>query len=282
MAAHSKHKVVAGIIVCCTSLLYCSSTRSAPSNGSDIPSDYKLVWSDEFNTAGLPDSRSWDFQTFANNVLWWHNERQYYTNKRKENADVADGVLRITARKEVMTGAPGWVGQEYTSAKLTTLGHHAWTYGFFDIRAKLACGRGAWPAIWLMSTTDKWPNGGEIDILESVGFEQPPIAHATIHDGMEGKEPLVTGRTPVPDACSTFHNYQLDWRADGMTFLVDGHPILHRDKAGLDYAHWPFDHPFYLILNLTVGGAWGAQRGIDAGAFPQTMEIDYVRVYQRP
>lgn len=245
-----------------------------------VPPNYHLVWSDDFNTPGLPDPAKWSYQTSGNAKLWWHNERQYYTARRPENARVSGGNLLITVRHESLPGAPGWVGQEFTSAKLATADTRTWTYGFFDVRAKLPCGRGVWPALWLMSATGRWPNDGEIDFMEAVGFESPPVAHATLHNAHEGKDVPASGSTKVPDACTAFHDYQLDWRPDSITALVDGRPYFHQQRGNAGYDRWPYNHPFYLILNVAVGGAWGALKGIDPSVLPQSMEIDYVRVYQ--
>jgi beta-glucanase (GH16 family) len=276
--------LVAGSVAAGTLCHSAASAAASPARpvppASGIPTGYKVVWSDEFSTPGLPDATKWTDQTFGNQQLWWHNERQYYTNKRLENAVVYDGKLLITARNETMTGAPGWVGQEFTSAKLVTADTKTWTYGFFDIRAKLPCGRGLWPALWLMSAKGSWPQDGEIDFMEAVGFEKPPLVHATLHNALEGKVPSASHGMTVADACTAFHNYQLDWRADSMTMLVDGHPFFHEERNLSGYDRWPYNHPFYLAMNVTVGGAWGGLKGIDPSVLPQTMEIDYVRVYQ--
>ena len=241
-----------------------------------VPSGYKLVWSDEFSGSGLPDPKKWTYDTRGNKEFWWHNERQYYSAGRPENARVEDGHLTIEVRKETLPDAKDWIGQEYSSARLRTAGRAAWQYGFFDVRAKLACGRGAWPAIWLLSETGQWPRDGEIDIMEQVGHE-PGKIHATLHSST--KETM-EGHANIPNTCGAYHNYQLDWRKDGMTFFVDGNPIYTVQKGDRSYDSWPFDHRFYLILNVTVGGAWGAQKGIDPEAFPSQMNVDYVRVYQ--
>ena len=241
-----------------------------------VPSGYKLVWSDEFSGSGLPDPKKWGYDTRGNKYFWWHNERQYYSSGRLENARVEDGHLTIEVRKEALPDAKDWIGQEYSSARLRTAGRAAWQYGFFDVRAKLACGRGAWPAVWLLSETGQWPRDGEIDIMEQVGHE-PGKIQSTLHSST--KE-LMAGTTTIRDTCGTYHNYQLDWRKDGMTFMVDGNAIYVIKKGDRGYDSWPFDHKFYLILNVAVGGAWGGLKGIDSNAFPSQMDIDYVRVYQ--
>jgi beta-glucanase (GH16 family) len=254
----------------------CHAKQSVAEPKTAVPSGYTLVWSDEFSNSGLPDSKKWNYDTRGNKDFWWHNERQYYSTGRAENARVENGHLIIEARKEALSEARDWMGQEYSSARLITARKAAWQYGFFDVRAKLACGRGAWPAIWLLSDGGQWPQDGEIDIMEQVGHE-PGKIHSTLHSST--KETM-EGHADIQNTCGEYHNYQLDWRKDGMTFMVDGQPIYVVDKRDRGYESWPFDHKFYLILNVTVGGAWGAQKGIDPDAFPSQMDVDYVRVYQ--
>jgi beta-glucanase (GH16 family) len=254
----------------------CQAGGDQTNSKSNIPAGYILVWADEFDTPGLPDTKKWVFDTHANSKLWWHNERQFYTENRTENARVEGGHLIIEVRKETLPSVKGWVGQEYTSAKLLTKGRQSWTYGFFDVRAKLACGRGVWPAIWMMSDSGIWPRDGEIDIMEQVGHE-PGRIHATLHTS--SSEPM-NGISMVSDTCGSYHNYQMDWRRESMTFFIDGHEIYHIEKGSRKYDSWPFDHKFHMILNVAVGGAWGAQKGIDPSAFPTEMDVEYVRVYQ--
>jgi beta-glucanase (GH16 family) len=245
---------------------------------SAVPADYKLVWAEEFDQEGAPDPRAWGYETWGNRSLWWHNERQLYTSGRSDNARVGNGVLTVEARKEALSALPGWVGQEYSSVRLSTVKKKSWKYGFFEVRAKLACGRGVWPAFWLLSETGKWPDDGEIDIMEQVGHE-PGHVYSTLHSTFEANK--VSGMAQVDNTCGAFHNYQMDWRADKITFLVDGKVTLSAEKGSKSYREWPFDHKFYLIINTAVGGAWGGQKGIDPTAFPSRMDVDYVRVYQQ-
>jgi beta-glucanase (GH16 family) len=254
----------------------CHAKQSVAEPKTAAPSGYALVWSDEFSGSGLPDPKKWSYDTRGNKYLWWHNERQYYSTGRPENARVEGGHLNIEVRKEALAESKDWMGQEFSSVRLTTARKAAWQYGFFDVRAKLACGRGVWPAIWLLSDTGQWPQDGEIDIMEQVGHE-PGKIHSTLHSST--KE-LMNGVENVADTCGSYHNYQLDWRKDSMAFMVDGRPIYTVKKGDRGYDSWPFDHKFYLLLNVAVGGAWGAQKGIDVDAFPSQMDVDYVRVYQ--
>ena len=239
---------------------------------------YTLVWSDEFDKDGAPDPAKWTHDTHANKLGWYNKELQYYSADRLENARVEGGRLIIEARRETLSDRADHGGQRYSSARLITKGKAEWAYGFFEIRAKLPCGKGSWPAIWMLGATAGWPDGGEIDIMEHVG-KTPGDVFGTIHNrstvGTYGKGSQVR----VPDACEAFHDYQLVWAPDTISLAVDGKPY-HRytnDKTGS--AQWPFDQPQYLLLNLAVGGAMGGE--VDDAIFPIRFEIDHVRVYQR-
>ncbi len=250
-----------------------------------VPEGYALVWSDEFDTPGLPDPAKWQYDTFRNKDGWFNNEKQYYASGREKNARVANGRLVIEAHAEDLSqaGLADWGKQPYSSARLITRGLGDWTYGFFEIRAKLPCGRGTWPAIWMLPSdeTVKWPAGGEIDIMEHVGFD-PGVIHHSIHTSAFNfsRGTQKTSSHQVADACDAMHKYQLLWTADFMVFGVDDQPKLLFRKESDKQARWPFDAPQHLLLNIAVGGNWGGQKGIDAAAFPARMEVDYVRVYQ--
>ncbi len=258
----------------------------------EAQSNWTLVWSDEFSVPGPPDPKHWTNETgFIRN-----QEAQYYTAGRPKNARVEDGRLIIEAHRESFLnprhtpGSEDWRRVEhaqYTSASLTTRGLGEWKRGRFEIRAKLPRGRGVWPAIWMLGVDRArvgWPRCGEIDIMEYVGFE-PDVIHANIHTGKynhvrgTGKGNKLRVEVPFAD----WHVYALEWHADRLDFFVD-------DKNYFTYAKeseakedvWPYDQPHYLILNLAIGGTWGARRGIDDAIFPQRFEIDYVRVYQQP
>lgn len=249
------------------------------------PPGYDKVFSDEFDGTTV-DSSKWRFDTHRNAQGWHNQERQYYSAGRSENARVEDGRLIIEARAEPLEKSryPDWSGQKYTSARLIGQGLHSWTYGFFEIRAKVPCGRGTWPAIWMLpeDTSVKWPEGGEIDIMEHVGFE-PGKIHQTIHTSAAnfGNGTQLTKSFDLPDACKVFHRYQLLWTPTFLVLGVDDAPkfMVRRTKSEREY--WPFDRPMHLLLNIAVGGTWGGQRGIDPKAFPARMEVDYVRVYQK-
>jgi len=151
-----------------------------------IPSGFRLAWSDEFDVAGLPDAARWSYDTERNSAGWYNNELQYYADARSENSRIENGMLTITARREDLSaaGLSDWSGQRYSSARLITRDTATWTYGFVEVRAKLPCGRGSWPAIWMLSKPPqtRWPDDGEIDIMEHVGFDAGVI-HGTVHTG---------------------------------------------------------------------------------------------------
>lgn len=238
----------------------------------------KLVWSDEFNKDGLPDPTKWGYDVGGNG--WGNSELEYYTKARKENARVENGHLIIEARKEP------YEGNAYTSARLLTQNTATWTYGKFEIRAKLPAGRGTWPAIWMLGkniSSAGWPQCGEIDIMEHVGFD-PGVIHGTVHtEAYNHTKGTQKGQqTAIPTATSDFHIYTVDWTADQIDFLVDGTVYYTVTKAALgkNTAQWPFAQPFFLLLNVAVGGGWGGQKGVDDTIWPRRMEVDYVRVYQ--
>ena len=249
-----------------------------------LPAGYKLVWADEFDSGSLPDPAKWACDTHRNRLGWYNNERQYYAADRPENARVENGRLIITARKEGTDDFADSGGQEFTSARLVTKNRQSWTYGFFEIRAKLPCGLGTWPAIWTLADSGGWPDGGEIDIMEHVGFE-PGVVHGSVHTRAyyHSINTHRTAKLTQADVCNSFHRYQLTWTPERITIGMDdrNHFSFRNDGAG-DRATWPFDTPQHLLLNIAVGGDWGGQRGVNPRAFPVTMEVDYVRVYQAP
>jgi len=250
-----------------------------------IPTGYRLAWSDEFDVAGLPDSSKWNYDIERNSAGWYNNELQYYGNARIENSKVENGMLVITARREDLStaGLPDWSGQRYSSARLVTRDKASWTYGFIEIRAKLPCGVGTWPAIWTLSMPPQtgWPDDGEIDIMEHVGFD-PGVVHGTVHTGAynhtRGNHRSATRN--VADACDEFHRYQVTWSASRITVGIDDLNYFQYSNDNSGNAEWPFDSPQYLILNIAVGGDWGGQQGVNDAIFPVQMEVDYVRVYQ--
>ncbi len=240
---------------------------------------WKLVWSDEFDYTGLPDSTKWTYQVGGSG--WGNHERQYYTSKRTENARVENGRLIIEARRE------NWDTMKYTSVRLVSRGKRDWLYGRFVIRARVPRGVGTWPAIWMMPAQNTygnggWPDNGEIDIMEHVGFDQGVIhgsTHTRKYYWRAGTQRTAT--ISVPDASEVFHDYILEWYADRIQVYVDDSLYFTSPNDNTGWEAWPFDKPFYLIMNVAVGGDWGGQKGIDDSIWPQRMEVEYVRVYQQ-
>jgi len=235
----------------------------------------KLVWSDEFNYKDLPDPKKWNYDTGGHG--WGNNELQYYTYQQQKNARVENGHLIIEALKEN-------IGKNtYSSARLVTKGKGDWTYGKLEIRAKIPDGLGTWPAIWMLASTKplKWPDDGEIDIMEHVGYDQG-VLHGTIHtkkyNHMIGTQKA--GIITVKDISQAFHTYQLEWDAETIKIGMDNNYYFTYKNEHSDKTAWPFDQPFHLLLNLAVGGNWGGAKGVDEKVFPKRMEIDFVRVYQ--
>lgn len=250
-----------------------------PAPGSELaPADGSvLVWSDEFLREGLPDSARWDYETHRNRAGWYNGELQYYARARAANSRVEGGRLIIEAHRETLSTARynDWSGQAFTSARLRSRQGAAWRHGFFEVRAKLPCRRGGWPAGWLFPVRQLGPwGGGEIDIFELVGHE-PNVVHQSVHTRQRNfaRGNHFTSASPV-DACATFHDYQVDWSGGLVRFGIDGRETFRAPAQGVDGA-------MYLILNLAVGGTWAGSAGIDENGFPLRMEIDHVRVYQR-
>ena len=241
---------------------------------------YDLVWSDEFDYEGKPDPTKWGYDTGAGG--WGNHELQNYTSG--DNAEVKDGLLIITARKEKSGNA------EYTSARLVTRGKGDWLYGKIVVRAKLPKGLGTWPAIWMLPTDWKygsWPKSGEIDIMEHVGYDQDNI-HYSIHTESyyHSIGTQKTSTTKWAGVSEEFHEYAIEWLPDKIIFYTDDKVTYTyqptKYKSTPTYKEWPFDKRFHLLLNIAVGGDWGGQRGVAEDIWPQTMEVDYVRVYQSP
>lgn len=243
------------------------------------PAGYRLVWADEFDVAGLPDATRWAYDNDRNRLGWYNNERQYYAAARPENSRVVGGKLQITARLEELRSATDWGGQRYTSARLITRGKAAWTYGFFEIRAKLPCGRGTWPAIWTLGIGGVWPDDGEIDIMEQVG-SNPSRVFGTVHTKAGSGGASIGAATQVSDACTAFHDYQLHWTANEIAIGVDGVVYFRYANPGTGRDRWPFNAPQYLLLNIAIGGVLGGT--VDDTIFPVTMEVEHVRIWQAP
>jgi len=274
----SLHKVIYVSIACL--IFSCSSKNSGgetPPPPTYTPTTYdwsyetNASWADEFSTDGLPDAAKWGYDIGGNG--WGNNELQYYTNGL--NANISGGVLKITAKKESFNGGP------YTSARMVTRNKADWLYGRFEIKAKLPKGRGTWPAIWMLPTDNAyggWPNSGEIDIMEHVGYDQNNV-HFTLHAaafyGANGKG----ASKIIPTASDDFHIYRLDWAPYGIRGYFDNEKVFEYIVTSGGYNVWPYDKKFHMLLNIAVGGTWGGAQGVDDTIFPATMEIDYVRYY---
>jgi beta-glucanase (GH16 family) len=235
------------------------------------------TFADEFNApAGTPvDGSKWNLET-GDNVN--NHERQYYTNSTSNAVHDGQGNLVITARRENPGNYQCWYGRcEYTSARLNTSGRFTQTYGTFEARIKMSRGQGMWPAFWMLGTGGGWPDAGEIDIMENVGFE-PNTVHGTIHGpGYSGSGGIGAGYSIGSPFADGFHTFRVEWSPNLLVWKVDGNTYQTRTPADLGGRRWVFDHPFFLILNLAVGGYWPGDP--NAGTpFPNTLTIDYVRV----
>jgi beta-glucanase (GH16 family) len=276
--------------------------------------EWELVWSDEFAYAGAPDPAKWEHELGGGG--WGNGEVQTYTDSL-ENSRVEDGRLIIEARQKTDTRVPS-----YTSARLVTRGLGEWKYGRFEARVKLPRTTGTWSAVWMLAaervhSPALWPDNGEIDIMEHVGYEEDPVfkalrgepelpnIHGTLHtferNGRDNQG--IGGKTYLADATSAFHVYAVNWTEDRIEFEIDGEVYNTIYRADLvparnppddPWRYWPFNQRFFLILNIAVGGDWGGHfnstfypgqspyggDGIDHdGEWPQRMEVDYVRVY---
>lgn len=242
-------------------------------NNNSIPEGMSLVWADEFSVSGEPDPEKWDYSVGGHG--WGNGEVQKYTDSR-ENSFVKKGKLTIKAIKD--RGV-------WTSARLKTQHKADWTYGYVEVRAKLPEGVGTWPAIWMMPVADSyggWPRSGEIDIMEHVGFD-PNMIHTSIHTQAFNHK-INTHKSAfalVPDVSKKFHVYAMEWDPNYIQWFVDGDLFFRVDNPHETIREWPFDIPFYLIMNVAMGGGWGGQKGIDKELLEATMQIDYVRVYQK-
>jgi beta-glucanase (GH16 family) len=241
--------------------------------------EWKLVWSDEFEGKGLPDTTKWTFD--IGNWGWGNNELENYTVNRIENARQENGNLIIEAQKS----APGW-----TSARLTTRGKESFLYGKIEFRAKVPSGRGTWSAGWMLGDAYRdeisWPYCGEIDVLENVGFDI---------DGQTGN-----GRTTASVHCGAyyfkrgnqrssvinvgnqkdaFHTYTVEWLPDRINMYLDGKKYFDYHDTS-DSLTWPFNKPQNLIINLAIGGGWGGAKGVDPDISSEKLIVDYIRVYE--
>jgi beta-glucanase (GH16 family) len=269
--------------------LFCLTGCGHPFGFHDQPPSYIprpgwiLSWSDEFNQpdGSPPDPTKWKIETGGNG--WGNKELEYYT-ARPENLHIKNGNLEMIALQETYTGTDG-VTRNFTSARLDTQGKFDQAYGRFEARIKIPYGQGVWPAFWLLGNDiDRvgWPTCGEVDIMENIGRE-PAIAHGTIHGpgysggkGIGSPYALTAGRL-----ADDYHVFAAEWDPNQIRFYVDDHLYATRTPADLPAeTKWVYDHPFFVILDLAIGGGWpGNPDGTTV--FPQTMLVDYVRVYRK-
>lgn len=226
------------------------------------------LWSDEFNTDGLPNPNNWGYDT-GNNNGWGNNELEYYTN-RQENAYVSNGTLKIVLKKEA------YQGFNYTSARLLSKGKFSFKYGKVDIRAKLPSGGGTWPALWMLGNNIDsvgWPACGEIDIMEHVGNQLNKI-YGTVHHPNHSGGNADGATVNIPNVTTEFHIYSLDWSPTQIKFYVDNQLFY----TFANNSSLPFNQNFFFIMNIAMGGNFGG--AVDPNFSSSTMEVDYVRVYQ--
>ncbi|MFJ5543979.1 ricin-type beta-trefoil lectin domain protein [Micromonospora chalcea] len=242
-----------------------------------------VTWSDDFNgpAGAAPDASKWRYDIGGGG--WGNNELQYYTNSTRNAALDGNGNLVITARRENPSGYSCWYGScQYTSARLLTNGTFAQAYGRFEARIKVPRGQGLWPAFWMLGNdigTNPWPSSGEIDIMENVGYA-PSTVWGTLHGPGYSGGSGVGASTSLPGGqalADAFHTFAVDWAPDSITWYLDGVAYSRKTPADIGGNRWVFDHPFFMIMNVAVGGNWpGSPDG--STTFPQTMTIDYVRV----
>jgi beta-glucanase (GH16 family) len=245
----------------------------------EAPPGYRLVWHDEFDRAGLDESR---WNAYLGGGGFGNRELQFY---RPENVEVRDGNLIITADREFFMSHP------FTSGMVTTLGKGSWQYGRFEFRARLPRGQGIWPAIWMLPDDPEiygtWPASGEIDILELVGH-QPDVAHGYLHYGEPHTHTGTSFTLPEGDFSDDYHLFALEWEPEEFRWYIDGELIQTQTEwfsANIRRGEKhpfpaPFDQPFYLRINVAVGGNWPMPPD-ETTEFPQRLYLDYVRVFQK-
>ncbi len=268
------NKIKSSIVI---SLLLCVITIGVFNCSTDetqtVTNFTNLTWEDEFDVDGALNSDYWDYNIGGDG--WGNNELQYYTD-RLENVKVEDGMLHITALQE------SFEGSEYTSARIITKGKFEQTYGRYEARIKLPWGQGIWPAFWLLGAdidTNPWPNCGEIDVMENRG-QEPTLINGTVHGpGYSGGESITKAYELDSDRFDTdFHIFGIEWGPSYINFYVDD--VLYNQITPDDVTgEWVYDHDFFIIMNVAVGGNYVGSPNENT-VFPQTMMVDYVKVYQ--
>jgi beta-glucanase (GH16 family) len=239
---------------------------------SEKPKDrFKLVWSDEFNRNGAPDSTNWVYDIGTGSNGWGNNEIQFYTHD-SENVYVKDGRLIIRALKK---------DGKWTSARLKSQGKRNWTYGKIVFSARLPVGKGTWPALWMLAeniNTVGWPTCGEIDIMEHVGRD-PGIVQCALHTKASHGDTVNKKSKPVSTFNSEFHTYEANWTKEKIDFFIDGDLYYTYTPSVKDNDHWPYNTPFFIIMNIAIGGGFGGD--VDPALSSAVMEVEYVRVYEK-
>jgi beta-glucanase (GH16 family) len=232
-----------------------------------------VSWSDEFDADGAPDPAKWTYDVGGSG--WGNNELEYYTSTTN-NAIIQNGILTITARKETMSG------MNYTSSRMVSKNGSAMLYGRVEVKAKLPAGRGTWPAIWMLPNDysyGAWPNSGEIDIMEHVGYD-PNNVHFSVHNQLFNGGNSKTSTLNIPTSSTEFHVYRADWTPTDIKGYYDDQLVFTYTNDGKGSPGWPYDKPFHVLLNLAIGGNWGGIQGVDDSIFPVSMQVDYVRFYK--
>ncbi len=269
-------------LVCAAALFAVLGSASA-GRQNDGASKWKMTWSDEFNGAdgSSLDASKWVFDLGGSG--WGNKELESYT-ARPVNVQLRGGNLVITARKEDYTGTDG-MARPYTSGRIKTRGLFAQTYGRFEARMQLPVGKGIWPAWWMLGEdigSTGWPKAGEIDVMECIG--DPLMIYSTLHGPGYSGAKGISAKFAVPAGSEVnkgFHVYAVEWAPNDIKFFFDDHLIAERTPKDLpEGAAWVYDHPFFLLLNVAVGGAWPGYPD-ETTVFPQRMLVDYVRVYSR-
>ncbi len=249
---------------------------SADDRNISAPEGYHLVWHDEFSEGTSLDTRNWRHEVQRDH--WVNNELQNYVNEKSPKGqrvtEIVDGKLQIHCFKE---DGKIYSGRVYGNSS------KGWTYGYVEAKIKLPSGKGTWPAFWMMPVNfTSWPHDGEIDIMEEVGYHKDYVSSSLHADGhVHSNGTQVTKEVYCKGAEGEFHLYAMEWTADYFQFYVDGNKTLYYKNPGTGVRDWPYDAPFYVIFNLAWGGDWGGSQGVDESALPVTMEVEYVRVFEK-
>lgn len=267
-----------------------SSIPSPSPEPTDLPEGWHLVWSDEFDgpSGSSPDGAKWMLDTGGQG--WGNQEWQYYTASPENAALDGNGFLTIVARRVAGSGSTElscWYGPcRYTSARLLSRTRFSFMYGRVEARLKLPYGQGIWPAFWMLGDSFPevgWPGCGEIDIMDNIGRE-PGMVHVGVHGPGYSGSAGISHRFALPSGqafADDYHVFRLEWEPDELRWYVDGHKYATLSRSQLSEARpWVFDHAFFLILNVAVGGTWPGYPD-ETTTFPQVLAVDYVRVFQR-